>query len=95
MRELMNKVVYKFLLAAVVTLSVGTRELPAQNNCAPNWTANDYKSFSDIQSEIEARYGKVRILRIALCDPGGSAYFQIVILSGQGEVRRIQLTASN
>lgn len=91
----MNKVVYKFLIAAMVTLSVGTRDLPAQNSCASNWTANDYKSFSDIQSEIEARYGKVRILRIALCDQGGNAYFQIVILSGQGEVRRIQLAASN
>lgn len=91
----MNKVVYKFLIAAAMTLSVGTQELPAQSNCASNWTANDYKSFSDIQSEIEDRYGKVRILRIALCDQGGNAYFQIVILSGQGEVRRIQLTASH
>lgn len=91
----MNKVVYKFLIAAAITLSVGTRELPAQSNCAPNWTANDYKSFSDIQSEIEARYGKVRILRIALCDQGGNAFFQVVILSGQGEVRRIQLAASH
>ena len=95
MRELMNKVVYKFLIAAVLALSVGTQELPAQANCAPNWTANDYKSFSDIQSEIEARYGKVRILRVALCNAGGNAYFQIVILSGQGEVHRIQLAASN
>jgi hypothetical protein len=91
----MNKVVYKLLIAAVVALSVGTQELPAQVDCAPNWTANDYKSFSDIQSEIEAKYGKVKILRVALCSPGGNAYFQIVILSGQGEVQRIQLAASN
>ena len=91
----MNKVVYKFLIAAAVTLTVGTQELPAQDDCARNWTASDYKSFGDIQSEIEAQYGNVRILRVALCDPGGNAYFQIVILSGQGEVRRVQLAASN
>lgn len=95
MRELMNRVVYILLFVVLSALSVGTSELPAQDNCAPNWTTSEYKSFGDIQSEIHAQYGQVRILRIALCGKGGKAFFQVVILSGQGEVRRVQIAASN
>jgi hypothetical protein len=66
----------------------------AQDICAPNWTATQYKSFGDIQIEIRKQFGEVRILRVALCGEGGAAYFQIVIISGQGEVRRVQIAAS-
>ena len=91
----MNRVVYESLLAAIMVLFVDTVKLSAQENCTSNWTASEYKSFGDIQSEIQSQYGQVRILRIALCNQGGQAYFQVVIISGQGEVRRIQLAASN
>lgn len=91
----MDRVVYRFLFAAGLALSVSSDDLTAQENCTPNWAPNDYKSFGTVQSEIEAQYGEVRILRIALCDEGGQAFFQIVILSGQGEVRRVQIAASN
>ncbi len=86
---------HKTLLAVLAVLAVGTTEPAAQGNCAPNWTPNQYKSFSDIQNEIKKQYGEVRILRVALCDQGGNAYFQVVIISGRGEVRRIQLAASS
>ena len=66
----------------------------AQDVCAPNWTTTQYKSFGDIQIEIKKQFGDVRILRVALCGEGGAAYFQIVIISGQGEVRRVQIAAS-
>jgi hypothetical protein len=37
----------------------------------------------------------VRILRVSLCDAGGNPYFQVVIISGQGEVRRVQVAAAH
>jgi hypothetical protein len=63
--------------------------------CAANWSPSEYKSFGDLQNEVKKRYGEVRILRVALCDQGGKPYFQVVIISGQGEVRRVQVTAGN
>lgn len=67
----------------------------AAQQCAANWSPSEYKSFGALQSEVKKRYGEVRILRVALCDQGGNPYFQVVIISGQGEVRRIQVTAAN
>lgn len=63
--------------------------------CAASWSPNEYKSFGALQSEVKKRYGEVRILRVALCDAGNSPYFQVVIISGHGEVRRIQVAAAN
>jgi hypothetical protein len=67
----------------------------SRSECRPSWTAKKYKSFDSVQTEIRKRYGEVRILRVALCGEGISAYFQIVILSGQGQVSRVQITAMN
>lgn len=67
-----------------------------QAECRPNWTAKKYRSFDSLQTEIKKRYGEVRILRVALCGEGTTAaYFQIVILSGEGSVSRIQIAATN
>lgn len=63
--------------------------------CAPNWSTTEFKSFGNVQDEVKKRYGEVRILRVALCDQGGNPYFQVVIISGQGEVRRVQVGATN
>lgn len=91
---MMKRLAHKILLTAIAALALGIKEPAAQSNCAQNWTANEYKSFAVIQSEIRKQYGEVRILRVALCDKGGNAYFQVVIMSGQGEVRRVQLVAA-
>ena len=63
--------------------------------CTASWSPNEYKSFGALQDEVKQRYGEVRILRVALCDAGGAPYFQVVIISGHGEVRRIQVAAAN
>jgi hypothetical protein len=73
----------------------GKEPEPAPETCAPNWTANKYKPFGKVQTEIRKRYGDVRILRVALCGQDADAYFQIVILSGKGTVRRVRVAASN
>ncbi len=67
----------------------------AQLKCSPNWTAKKYKSFGEVQHEVRKRYGDVRILRVALCGEGPRAFLQIVIISGAGAVRRVQIAASN
>lgn len=61
--------------------------------CAANWSPKDYKSFVSVQDEVKKQFGDVRILRVVLCDAGGNAYFQVVIITGQGEVRRVQVAA--
>jgi hypothetical protein len=63
--------------------------------CAANWSPSEYKSFGALQDEVKRRYGEVRILRVALCKPGDNPYFQVVIISGNGEVRRVQVAAGN
>ena len=91
----MKKLAQKMLLvAALAACPAGTIKAAAQDTCAPNWTTAQYKSFGDIQIEIKKQFGEVRILRVALCGEGGTAYFQIVIISGQGEVRRVQIAAA-
>jgi hypothetical protein len=90
----MKYLALKILLAGLAACPAGALTAAAQDICAPNWTTAQYKSFGDIQIEIKKQFGEVRILRVALCGEGGAAYFQIVIISGQGEVRRVQIAAS-
>jgi hypothetical protein len=92
----MNNMARLLMLASVSAGLAPVEYAAAQNsNCAPNWTAREYKSFSDLQSEIKKRFGDVRILRVALCGEGGNAYFQIVIIYDHGKVERVQIAASN
>jgi hypothetical protein len=91
MKELAQKMLF---IAALAACPAGAVTAAAQDACAPNWTTAQYKSFGDIQVEIRKQFGEVRILRVALCGEGGTAYFQIVIISGQGEVRRVQIAAA-
>jgi hypothetical protein len=84
--------ILSMLLLLIAALPIG----PASaQQCAANWSPSEYKSFGDLQNEVKKRYGEVRILRVALCDQGGNPYFQVVIISGQGEVRRVQVAAAN
>lgn len=83
-----------YLAAGLAVCPVGALKAAAQGTCVPNWTTAQYKSFGDIQTEVKKLFGQVRILRVALCGEGGSAYFQVIIISGQGEVRRVQINAA-
>lgn len=81
-------------LAALLAIAVAASPAAAQTSCVPNWTTDEYKSFGALQEEIKKQYGEVRILRVALCRQDGKAYFHVIIISDQGKVERIQLTAS-
>jgi hypothetical protein len=83
----------KFILLGLLS---GAIHLPAQaaaQDCAANWSPDSYKSFDTLQNEVKKKYGEVRILRVALCNSSSSPYFQVVIISGNGEVRRVQVAA--
>jgi hypothetical protein len=67
---------------------------PQEVNCKANWNAKGYRPFESIQSEVRERYGDVKVLRVSLCGEGDVAFFQIVIISGQGAVSRVQVAAS-
>jgi hypothetical protein len=89
----MKRFVKVFTLLAIFYAAPPVGRLAAQE-CAANWSPSAYKSFGDVQNEVRKRYGEVRILRVALCDQGGDPYFQVVIISGHGEVRRVQVGAA-
>ncbi len=81
------------LLLALVAAHPSARA--SAQDCAASWTQNQYKSFDALQDEVKKKYGEVRILRVALCNSGPNPYFQVVIISGNGEVRRIQVAAAH
>ena len=85
----------KTLILLVFWCAASVTGEAAQQECASNWSTSEYKSFGDLQNEVKKRYGEVRILRVALCNPGDKPYFQVVIISDHGEVRRVQVGAAN
>jgi hypothetical protein len=85
----------KILTMLVLLAAAPFQGEAAAQQCAANWSTSEYKSFGTLQNEVRQRYGEVRILRVVLCNPGDNPYFQVVIISGQGEVRRVQVTAAN
>lgn len=92
--ELMTRKTPAILFAALTALIAIASPAAAQSGCVPNWTTDEYKSFGDLQDEVKKQYGEVRILRVALCQQDGKAYFHVIIISDQGKVQRIQLTAA-
>ena len=89
----MNRFIKVVMLPAFFVAALWSGPVAAQQ-CASSWSPNAYRSFGDVQTEVKKRFGEVRILRVALCDAGGAAYFQVIIISGQGEVRRVQVGAA-
>ena len=88
----------RFAKFAFLALLSGAVHLPARvaaQDCAANWSPDSYKSFDMLQNEVKKKYGEVRILRVALCSSGSNPYFQVVIISGTGEVRRVQVAAEH
>lgn len=90
----MNEFAKVLTVLALLTVAPFQGKASAQQ-CAANWSTSEYKSFGAVQNEVRQLYGEVRILRVVLCNPAGNPYFQVVIISGQGEVRRVQVAAAN
>jgi hypothetical protein len=66
---------------------------PAQAACISSWSKSEYKSYGQVQADIQSQLGNVRILKVALCIQGAKSYFQIVVMDGKGVVRTLQIGA--
>jgi hypothetical protein len=73
---------------------LNTAQQTSKNPCSTSWTAKDYKTFRNIQSEVKSSFGDGRILRVFLCKEGKEAYFRVLFISGEGAVSRIRISAA-
>lgn len=65
----------------------------AAKGCNTTWTKGSFKSFRQIESEVRAAHGDVKILRVLLCGEGANAYFQVVVLNRSGTVQNLRIAA--
>jgi hypothetical protein len=65
----------------------------AKEACAHTWEKGDYKTFKEVQSELQDRLGSGKIIRLSLCGPSNSRYFEVTILEPSGKVFVLKLTA--
>ncbi len=64
-----------------------------KDTCAHTWDKGDYKSFKQVQDELQGRLGNGKILRFSLCGNANDHYFQVTVLDPSGKVRILRLAA--
>jgi hypothetical protein len=65
----------------------------ARETCTHTWGKGDYKSFKQVQDELQGRLGNGKILRFSLCGNANDHYFQVTVLDPSGKVRTLRLAA--
>ncbi len=85
----------KHLCAALIVSMAFCRVdgVSAKETCTPTWDKGDYKSFKQVQDELQARLGNGKILRFSLCGNTNDRYFQVTVLDPSGRVRVLRLAA--
>ncbi len=85
----------KYLCAALIlAMAVGRSDaVSAKDICTHTWDKGDYKTFKQVQDEIQARLGNGKILRFSLCGNANDHYFQVTVLDPSGKVRILRLAA--
>lgn len=77
--------------ALILALALGRVETAqAKETCSATWNRGDYKSFRQVQDELQ---GRGKILRISLCGAASDHYFQVTVLDPSGKVRILRLAA--
>jgi hypothetical protein len=61
--------------------------------CTHTWGKGDYKTFKQVQDELQGRLGDGKILRFSLCGNANDHYFQVTVLDPSGKVRILRLAA--
>ncbi len=89
------KYLCKSLCAALILATAVCRNdaAYAKENCTHTWGKGDYKSFKQVQDELQERLGSGKILRFSLCSNANDRYFQITVLDPSGKVRTLRLAA--
>ena len=65
----------------------------AKEICTHTWGKGDYKTFKQVQDELQGRLGNGKILRFSLCGNASDHYFQVTVLDPSGKVRTLRLAA--
>jgi hypothetical protein len=65
----------------------------ANENCTHTWGKGNFKTFKQVQEELQDLVGNARILRFSLCGDANDRYFQVTVLDPSGKVRVVRLAA--
>ena len=65
----------------------------AKETCTHTWGKGDFKTFKQVQEELQERIGNGKIIRLSLCRNANDHYFQVMILEPFGKVVVIRLAA--
>ncbi len=65
----------------------------AKETCTHTWGKGDFKTFKQVQEELQGQLGNGKILRLSLCGNANDHYFQVTILDSSGKVRTLRLAA--
>ncbi len=85
----------KHLCAALLLLfTIGRADFVfAKETCAHTWGKGDYKTFKEVESELQGRLGGGKIIRLSLCGGANNHYFQVTVLEPTGKVLVLTLAA--
>jgi hypothetical protein len=65
----------------------------AKESCAHTWAKGNYKTFKEVQGELQGRLGDGKIIRLSLCGAVNNRYFQVTILEPSGKVLVLNIAA--
>ncbi len=65
----------------------------AKETCTHTWGKGDYKTFKQVQDELQEQLGNGKILRFSLCGNANDHYYQVTVLDPTGKVRVLRLAA--
>jgi hypothetical protein len=85
----------KYLCAALILAMAvcGSDAVSGKEICTYTWGKGDYKTFKQVQDELQERLGNGKILRFSLCGNANDHYFQVTVLDPSGKVRILRLAA--
>jgi len=85
----------RYLCAALILAMAVCRSdaVSAKDTCTHTWGKGDYKTFKQVQDELQGRLGNGKILRFSLCGNANDHYFQVTVLDPSGKVRILHLAA--
>ncbi len=86
----------RYLCAALLISAAICRSDPVsarEITCTHTWGKGNFKTFRQVQEELQERLANGKILRLSLCGNANDHYFQVTILEASGKVITVHLAA--
>ncbi len=85
----------KYLSAALILAMAASPAvaITAKETCTHTWARGNFKTFKQVQDELQEVVGNGKILRFSLCGDANDRYFQVTVLDPSGKVRVVRLAA--